>query len=147
MLFARCIATDLCINGSYDPIKAYKEAYPDADNERYIKERTTKLLKTETISKMIDKQIDEILNEEGATHSFLIKKYKTLADGGETDNAKLKALDSLAKISGLFDLREKKSEQVTIWAGFTPEQLEEVKKNGEPELIAHAEEDAKEENN
>ena len=59
----------------------------------------------------------------------------------ENDNAKLRSLDSLAKISGLFDTEEKKSEQVTIWAGFSPEQLEEVKKHGKPEIIAHAEKD------
>ena len=57
----------------------------------------------------------------------------------ENDTHKLKALDSLAKMSGLFDVGETKSEQVTVWAGFSPEQLKEVKKHGEPELIAHAE--------
>ena len=68
----------------------------------------------------------------------------------ENDTHKLKALDSLAKMSGLFDNEEKKSEQVTIWAGFSPEQLEEVKKHGNPEIIAHAEttkKDGKEESN
>jgi len=52
-------------------------------------------------------------------------------------------------MSGLFDNDEKKSEQVTIWAGFSPEQLEEVKKHGNPQIIAHAEttkENEKEEN-
>ena len=90
---------------------------------------------------MIDKQIEEILSEEGVTPNWLIERYKTIADLAESDTAKLRSLDSLARISGLFDLNEKKSEQVTIWAGFSPEQLEEVKKNGKPELIAHAEKD------
>ena len=62
----------------------------------------------------------------------------------ENDTHKLKALDSLAKMSGLFDTDEKKSEEVTIWAGFSPEQLEEVKKNGKPELVAHAEREKEE---
>ena len=57
----------------------------------------------------------------------------------ESDTAKLRSLDSLAKISGLFDNEQTKSEQVTIWSGFSPEQLEEVKKHGKPELVAHAE--------
>jgi hypothetical protein len=42
-------------------------------------------------------------------------------------------------MSGLFDVAEKKSEQVTVWAGFSPEQLEEVNKHGKTELVAHAE--------
>ena len=90
---------------------------------------------------MIDKQIEEILNEEGVTPNWLIERYKTIADLAESDTAKLRALDSLAKISGLFDHGEKKSEKLEIWAGFSPEQLEGVKKRGKPELIAHAEKD------
>ena len=47
-------------------------------------------------------------------------------------------------MAGLFDTEDKKSEQVTIWSGWSPEQLEEVKNNGEPELIAHGEKNEKE---
>ena len=135
LLFAKFVA------GGTGAIEAYKRAYPDARSSNYIKERTEKLLKTETVKKMIDKKIQELLNEEGATPNWLIERYKTIADLAENDNAKLRALDSLAKISGLFDHTEKKSEQVTIWAGFSPEQLEEIKNHGKPELIAHAEKD------
>ena len=135
LLFAKYVA------GGLGVLDAYKKAYPDSRNTNYIKERTDKLLKTETIRKMIDKQIEEILNEEGVTPNWLIERYKTIADLAESDTAKLRSLDSLSKIAGLFDLAEKKSEQVTIWAGFSPEQLEEVKKHGKPELIAHAEKD------
>jgi hypothetical protein len=135
ILFAKYVA------GGTDVIEAYKRAYPDARSSHYIKNRTEKLLKTETVRKMIDKKIQELLDEEGATPNWLIERYKTIADLSESDTAKLRALDSLAKISGLFDHAEKKSEQVTIWAGFSPEQLEEVKKHGEPELVAHAEKD------
>ena len=92
---------------------------------------------------MISEEKRKKLDDEGVTDNWLIERYKTIADMSENDNAKLKSLDSLSKISGLFDNEEKKSEQVTIWAGFSPEQLEEVKKHGKPELIAHAEKDAK----
>ena len=135
LLFAKYVA------GGLGALEAYKKAYPDSRNSNYIKARTDKLLKTETVRKMIDKQIEEILNEEGVTPNWLIERYKTIADMAESDPAKLRALDSLSKIAGLFDLGEKKSEQVTIWAGFSPEQLEEVKKHGKPEIIAHAEKD------
>ena len=135
LLFAKYVA------GGLGAIEAYKKAYPDSRNSNYIKARTDKLLKTETVRKMIDKQIEEILNEEGVTPNWLIERYKTIADMAESDPSKLRALDSLSKIAGLFDLGEKKSEQVTIWAGFSPEQLEEVKKHGKPEIIAHAEKD------
>ena len=123
-----------------DVLDAFRKAYPDAKSEDYIKSQSAKLLKKENIQKMVKEEVREILDEEGVTHNYLIGGYKTLADGGETDNAKLKALDSLAKISGLFDTQEKKTEELTVWAGFSPEQLEGIKsekglQNGKTQLI------------
>ena len=123
-----------------DVIDAFRKAYPDAKSEDYIKAESTKLLKKENVQRMVKEEIREILDEQGVTDNYLIGGYKTLADGGETDNAKLKALDSLAKISGLFDTQEKKTEELTVWAGFTSEQLEGIKgtkglKNGKTQLI------------
>ena len=141
LLFARYVSYGM------DSVEAYKLAYPDARSSRYIKNRTESLLKTETINKMITEERRKKLDEEGVTDNWLIERYKTIADLAENDNAKLRSLDSLAKISGLFDTEEKKSEQVTIWAGFKPEQLEGVKNHGEPQLIAHAERDGDEEDN
>jgi hypothetical protein len=135
LLFARYVAE------GKDNVEAYKLAYPDARNSRYIKKRTESLLKTETINKMITEERRKKLDEEGVTDNWLIERYKTIADLAENDNAKLRSLDSLAKISGLFDTEEKKSEQVTIWAGFKPEQLEGIKDHGKPQIIAHAEKD------
>ena len=94
LLFAKYVASGL------GALESYKRAYPDARSSNYIKNRTDKLLKTETIRKMIDKQIEEILSEEGVTPNWLIERYKTIADLAESDTAKLRSLDSLAKISG-----------------------------------------------
>ena len=82
-----------------------------------------------------------MLEEVDATPEYIIERYKTIADLAERDTDKLGALRDLAKMAGLFNTEDKKSEQVTIWAGFSPEQLEGVKKHGEPEIIAHAEKD------
>ena len=141
LLFARYIATSIARNEAVDPIEAYKNVYPDAKAERYIKRKADSLLKTESIKTMIRQEVREKLDEEGVTDNWLIERYKTIADLAESDNAKLRSLDSLAKISGLFDTDQQKSEELTIWAGFSPEQLEEVKKHGKPEIIAHAEKD------
>ena len=140
LLFARYVASGV------DIVSAYKRVYPKARDDRYIKQRTEKLLKTETIQKMVKQEILARLEENEATPEYIIERYKTIADMAENDTHKLKALDSLAKMAGLFDVGEKKSEQITVWAGFSPEQLEEVKKHGKPELIAHAEKKDKEEN-
>ena len=88
---------------------------------------------------MVKQEILTLLEKNDATPEYIIERYKTIADLAERYTDKLRALGELAKMAGLFNTEEKKSEQVTIWAGFSPEQLEGVKKHGEPELIAHVE--------
>jgi len=118
-------------------IEAYKKSHPDAKSESYIKRRTSSLLKTESVQKMIKKEIQEVLASEGVTPEWIIGKYKTVVDIADKESDCLRALESLTKIAGLFDTQESKSEQLTVWAGFSPEQLEAL--NGNKELIAHAE--------
>ena len=133
LLFARYVASGM---GS---IQSYKLAYPESRSSSYIKHRTDKLLKTETIQKMVKEEIITLLEKNDATPEYIIERYKTIADLAERDTDKLRALSDLAKMAGLFNTEDKKSEQVTIWAGFSPEQLEGVKKHGNSEIIAHAE--------
>ena len=118
-------------------IDAYRKAHPDAKSESYIKHRTSSLLKTESVQKMIKKEIKEVLASEGVTPEWIIGKYKNVVDIADKESDCLRALESLTKIAGLFDTQETKSEQLTVWAGFSPEQLEAL--NGNKELIAHAE--------
>ena len=140
LLFARYVANGVGVT------EAYKRAYPDSKSDKYIKHRTDSLLKTETIQKMIDKEILALLEKNGETPEKIIERYTNIADEAEKDSDRLGAIRDLAKMAGLFDKESKKSEQVTIWAGFSPEQLEEVKNHGKPEIIAHAERDEKSEN-
>ena len=90
-------------------------------------------------------EIKAILEEEEVTPSYIIGRYKDIADLAEKDGDKLRSHDSLAKISGLFDT-DKKSEQLTVWAGFTPEQLEKIKDGQEEaKLIGHTESESQQE--
>jgi hypothetical protein len=50
----------------------------------------------------------------------------------------------LSKISGLFDT-EKKQEQLTVFQGFTPKQLEALQNGKETNILAHAEKEEKSE--
>jgi len=119
-------------------IDAYKKAHPDAKSESYIKHRTSSLLKTESVQKMIKKEIQECLASEGVTPEWIIGKYKTVIDVADKESDCLRALESLTKIAGMFDTQDTKSEQLTVWAGFSPEQLEALN-NGDKKLVAHAE--------
>ena len=142
-MFAKYIATGDNI------IDAYKKAFPDAKSDNYIKKTATSLIKTENIQKMVKEEIRAILDEEGVTPQYQIRSYKQVADLAEKDTDKLRALDSLSKISGLFDTGEKRTEELTVWAGFSPEQLESIQdggklKNGKAKLLGKAKKESEE---
>ena len=122
-------------------IDAYRKAHPDAKSESYIKHRTSSLLKTESVQKMIKKEIKEVLASEGVTPEWIIGKYKTVVDMADKESDCLRALESLTKIAGMFDTQDTKSEQLTVWAGFSPEQLEALN-NGNKQIVAHAEKES-----
>ena len=86
---------------------------------------------------MVKEEIKEVLSSEGVTPEWLVEQYKQIAELSERDTDRLRSLDALSKMSGLFDT-DKKQEQLTVWQGFSPEQLEAIN-GGKKELIAHAE--------
>ena len=63
-----------------------------------------------------------------------------IADLSDRDSDKLRSLDALSKMAGLFET-EKKQEQLTVFQGFTPEQMEALSGKSETKLIAHKEKD------
>ena len=113
------------------------------------KKTATSLIKTENIQKMVKEEIRAILDEEGVTPQYLIRGYKQVADIAEKDTDRLRSLDSLSKISGLFATGENKTEELTVWAGFSPEQLESIQdgsqlKDGKAKLLGKAKRKSKE---
>tara|TARA_R110000824_G_scaffold74092_8_gene188612 strand:+ start:1828 stop:2334 length:507 start_codon:yes stop_codon:yes gene_type:complete len=119
-------------------VEAFKKAYPSAKSESYIKTKSQQILKKEKVQQMVKEEIKNILEEEGVTPEWIIGKYRDIASLSERDTDKLRSLDALSKIAGLFDT-EKKQEQLTVWAGFSPEQMEAIKGGDKAKLIAHAE--------
>ena len=134
-LFARYVAE------GNDVISAYKKAYPRAKDKKYIAEKTSTLLNKEEIRTMVKEEIKKILDDEGVTPKWIIEKYKDIADVSERDSDRLRSLEALSKISGLFETDTKK-EQLAVFQGFTPEQLESF--NGkETKLVAAGEKESK----
>ena len=133
MLFAQYVAAGM------DTSQAYSIVYPKAKDKQYIKTAANKLLQQKKVMEMVKEEIKDILNSEGVTPEYIIQRYKDIADISEKDSDKLRSLDALAKMSGLFDT-EKKQEQLTVWTGVTPEQMEAIKDgNNKQEVLAHAE--------
>ena len=133
LLFAQYVAAGM------DLSQAYSIVYPRAQDKSYIKTAANKLLQQKKVQEMVKEEIKEILQTEGVSPEYIIRLYKDIADISERDSDRLRSLDALAKMSGLFDT-EKKQEQLTVWSGFTPEQLEALKSDKkEVEVLAHAE--------
>ena len=134
-MFAQYVASGL------NAIEAFKKAYPAAKSENYIKLKSQQILKKEKVQQMVKEEIKNILQDEGVTPEWLIARYKDIAELAERDGDKLRSLESLSKISGLFDT-EKKQEQLTVWSGFSSEQMEAIKDGEKTKLIAHAEKES-----
>jgi hypothetical protein len=131
-LFARYVAA------GENTLKAYRKAFPKAKDEEYIKQKTSSLLQKEEIRTMVKEEIKKILQEEGVTPEWIIGQYKDIASISDRDSDRLRSLESLSKISGLFET-DKKQEQLTVWAGFSEEQMEALQSGKKAKLVAHGE--------
>ena len=128
IMFARYIAL------GEDSVDSYLKSFK-TDDRKYASSRSGQLLKTERVQKMVREEIKQILDEEGVSANYIIQKFKQVADIGDRDTDVLRSLESLAKMSGLFDTGAEK-QQLTVWGGFSPEQLDSVK---DEQLVAHGE--------
>ena len=131
-LFARYVAS------GDDVLNAYQKAYPRAKNEKYMREKISTLLNKEEIKTMVKEEIKKILADEGISPEWIVGRYKDIADLSDRDTDRLRSLEALAKMAGLFDT-EKKQEQLTVFTGFTPEQMEAISGGKETKLVAHKE--------
>ena len=132
-LFAQYIAR------GEDTVQSYLKAYK-TNNKDYARKRANELLRSERVRKMVSKEIKDILDGEGVTPNYIIQVFKQVCDLADRDTDRLRALENLAKIAGLFEV-EKKSEQLTVFAGFTDEQMKAIS-NGQQKTLLSAKKDS-----
>lgn len=131
MMFARYVAS------GDDIVDSYMKAFP-TENKKYAELQSKRLLTSQRIRKMIKEEVQNALDNVGVSPEYLIERFKDIADISERDSDKLRSLEMLAKISGLFSVDNNK-EQLTVWTGFTPEQLESIKGDNNARVEAHIE--------
>ena len=74
---------------------------------------------------MIDKEVQRILEETEITPKYLLLKTKEIVDNLEArDSDKISSLKMLMEISGLLGKKEQKTESITLFKGFSKEQLD-----------------------
>ena len=110
-----------------DPVKAYQKAFPKTISLNHAERRSTLLLKNKTVRQAVDKEIENLMSEVGITKRYLLETTKDVIDKIDVrDNDKLRAIETLMKISGLLST-EKKVDSVALiqeFSGFTREKLQ-----------------------
>ena len=109
-----------------DPIEAYQKAFPNTKSVDHAERRSTLLLKNKTVRQAVDKEIENLMSEVGITKRYLLESTKDVVDKADAkDNDKLRALETLMKISGLLST-EKKVDSVALiqeFSGFSRDKL------------------------
>jgi hypothetical protein len=119
-IFAKYVAS------GFKPLDAYMKAFPDCASKDYAQKRIQILLKNKKVMNLIDKEIEVLLSDGGITKTYLLEQTKGIIDKTNTrDSDKLRALETLMKISGLLN-NDKKTESLALiqeFTGFSQEKL------------------------
>tara|TARA_R100000329_G_scaffold56625_1_gene51357 strand:- start:972 stop:1715 length:744 start_codon:yes stop_codon:yes gene_type:complete len=123
-LFAKYIASGL------KPVDAYMKSNPKCSSKDHAEKRTRILLRSEKVKNLIDKEIEILLNDTGITKSYLLEQTKDIVEKHDAkDSDKLRAIETLMKISGLLNPEKTKESLALIqeFSGFSQEKLEAFK--------------------
>ena len=123
-------------------VEAFKRAYP-SNNDEYAEKQSKLLLSTERVKSLIREEIDKVLNEAEITPLYILERMKDIIENpGARDSDKVSILKELVTVAGMKDT-EKRSESVTVFQGFTQEQLNAIE-GKDVKKIAEAKREIKE---
>ena len=87
---------------------------------------------------MVSEEIKKSLSKVGIDEEYLLDNAKIIVDKLESkDSDKLRALDMLMRIAGMFP-KDTQKESLTVFQGFSNEQLKQLR-DAEIKMIAHGE--------
>tara|TARA_R100001082_G_scaffold29586_1_gene14847 strand:- start:4350 stop:5114 length:765 start_codon:yes stop_codon:yes gene_type:complete len=116
-----------------DMIDAFMKVYP-AKSRDYAKRESKLLMSTKRIKNLIREEIEKVMNEAEITPLYILEKMKDIIESESSrDSDKVSLLKELVAIAGMRDT-EKKSESVTVFQGFSPEQLDAISGNNVKQL-------------
>ena len=108
---------------------AYLKAFPTND-PHYAGVRAGQLIKTTRIKTAMKEELKPILEELGINETSILRNIYTIAETGQKEDTRLKAL---FKLSDIMDLEDKNKTQVTqltgaVFQGFSNDKLKEAKR-------------------
>ena len=110
-----------------DPREAYLRAFP-TNNPHYANMRAGQLVKTTRVKTYMKEELKPICEELGIDETTVLRNILSIAELGQKEDTRLKALFKLADI---LDLEDKSRTQVTqltgaVFQGFSDDKLKEV---------------------
>ena len=121
-LFAKYVAK------GEDTVEAFMKVFP-AKSKEYAKSESNLLMSTKRIQSLIREEIEKVMNEAEITPLYILEKMKDIIESDVSrDSDKVSLLKELVSIAGMKDT-EKKSESVTVFQGFSSEQLDAISGN------------------
>ena len=116
-------------------VDAFMSVYP-TENRNYAEREAKLLMRTKRVQGLIREEIEKIMNEAEITPLYILEKMKDIIESTTSrDSDKVSLLKELVAIAGMRDT-EKKSESVTVFQGFSPEQLEAIGGNNTKKLAS-----------
>ena len=109
------------------PEEAYIKSHPKLVDKSTASDKAKILLRNKRVRHHVDKEIEKLMSVVGITKRYLLENTKGIVDKEETkDNDKLRAIETLMKISGMLSV-DKKVDSVALiqeFTGFTKDKLE-----------------------
>ncbi len=108
------------------PVDAYLKTFP-TNNPQHADRASRMLLSTKRVQNLVRKEIEEKAHALGISHSWILEQFKDIIEQkGVRDSDKLRALETLAKATGILDTT-KSTETVALLhqvRDFTREELD-----------------------
>lgn len=119
-IFAKYVATGM------DPTDAYLKAFP-SDSRKYAKIWSKRLLRTKRVKNIVSSEIKQIMDDLGITEDYLLVAAKTVIEDTDKDADRVRAIRMLMEIRNMFPKESNKSESLTVFQGFSRDQLSALK--------------------
>tara|TARA_R110002020_G_scaffold162751_2_gene348587 strand:+ start:210 stop:992 length:783 start_codon:yes stop_codon:yes gene_type:complete len=109
-------------------VKAYMNAFNEESDDK-ARKKSIVLLKQRRVMKEIEASALEVASKLGIDHEYILSSLKCIADNGMDANVQLQAVKELGKAIGtLGNVKKVETGVVGLFQGFSPEQLEGVKR-------------------
>lgn len=119
-----------------DPYETYLRIFKGV-SEANAEQRVHGLLQREEVRDIVKEEIDDIMKELGINDKYVIKGYKDLFEGGDSDNVKLSALNKIAAIRGVLQPKQNHGPVTNVFAGFGEKKLAQLEAGDRGDVIPH----------